>query len=154
MKIVLFIASLAALFLSGCASAPARTPSGERIARGVNTIVVASNKTAKQFVRELKYRALEKDFAFLSTDEDTRSFVTEVKPLSKKVGMSLKAYVRDVKGGSNAIISGTFTKFKAKDQKVFRIENRSSGMKKVTWDLLYEYAVVDPNARYNFLERP
>lgn len=144
---------LSGIFLSGCASAPSRTPSGEKIERGVNTIVVASKKTAKQFVRELKYRALEKDFSFSSTDEDTHSFVTEVKDLSKKVGVSLKAYVKDVKGGSNAIISGNYTKFKAKGKKVFKIENRSSGLKKVTWDLLYEYGVVDPAAKYNFIER-
>jgi hypothetical protein len=154
MKKILFTTSLAVLFLSGCASSPARTPSGERIARGVNTIVIASKKSAKDFVRQLKYRALEKDFAFESTDEDTRSFVTKVKPLSKKVGISLKAYVRDVDGGSNAIVSGSFTEFKAKGQKVSRIENRSSGVQRATWDILYDYAVADPSARYNFLERP
>ena len=153
MNKIISLCILSGLFLSGCASAPARTPSGEKIERGVNTIVVASKKTAKQFVRELKYRALEKDFSFSSTDEDTHSFVTEVKDLSKKVGVSLRAYVKDVKGGCNAIISGSYTKFKAKDKKVFKIENRSSGLKKVTWDILYEYSVVDPGAKYNFIER-
>ena len=150
-KIIITLFSFA--LLSACASAPSRTPSGEKIATGVNTIVIASTKSAKEFSRELKYRALEKDYTFDKTDADTYSFVTEMKNLSKKLGVTIRTFVKDVKGGSNAIVHGTYLKRKSKKHEDEKISNRSGSNRKPAWDALYDFATFDKGAKYNFIER-
>lgn len=147
------LAFLFTFFLMGCSTAPQRGPSGEKIENGVNTIVIASNKSAKEFVRELKYRALEKDFTFDKADADTFSFVTEMKNLSKKLGVRMKAYVKSVGSGSNAVVSGVYLKRKSKKHDPEKISNRSGSNRKPAWDALFDYATFDKGAKYNFIER-
>jgi len=147
--LILFTVSI----LSACASAPSRAPSGEKIAAGVNTIIIASKKSAKEFSRELKYRALEKDYTFDKTDADTYSFVTDMKNLSKKLGVTIKTFVRDVKGGSNAIVAGHYLKRKSKKHEPEKISNRDGSNRKPAWEALFEFATFDKGAKYNFIER-
>lgn len=140
-------------FFFGCATAPQRSPSGEEIAPGANTIIIASKKSAQEFVRELKYRALEQDYTFDKTDADTYSFVTEMKNLSKKLSVQMKTFVKDVNGGSNAIVSGLYLKRKSKKHEPEKISNKSGSNRKPAWDALFDFATFDKGAKYNFIER-
>lgn len=144
-------------FALSCASTPSRTLSGEEIPEGVDTIVVASKKSADDFYKELKNRAVDLDFVFKSTDSDTRLFVTEFMDLSRKSSVSLKVYVKQVKGGSNAVVSGTYLKLK-KLKKGFRpqsVEHRGSSGSAVrqAWDKVYNFALGSKKWKYNFIKR-
>ena len=150
-KISLILCSFS--LLSACATVPSRTPSGEKIETGANTVVIASKKSAQEFVRELKYRALERDFTFDKTDADTFSFVTEMKPLNKKLSFQVKAFVKNVQGGSNAIIDGRYLKTKSKKKELQKISNRSGKYRKPAWDAFFNFATYDKGAKYRFIER-
>jgi len=149
----IYLAVVCLMTVSGCATAPSRAPSGDKIASGVNTIVIASRKSAQEFARELKYRALERDYTFDKTDADTFSFVTDLKPLSKKLSVQIKTFVKNVKGGSNAIIDGRYLKRKSKKKDLQKISNSSGANRKPAWDALFDFATFDKAAKYNFLER-
>ncbi|MGH1467331.1 MAG: hypothetical protein ACRBBP_00415 [Bdellovibrionales bacterium] len=146
------------IFLSGCASTAYRMPDGEKIPSGVDTIVLASNKTALEFSKELKQRVVQKDFYFLHTDEDTKSFLTDFYDVTKRSSVQIRVYVKDVPNGSNAVINGRFIDLKKlKKYPYWRsqsIEYQGKGKaSRHAWEALHNYAVGSNKWKHTFLKR-
>lgn len=143
--------------LMGCATIE-RLPDGEQVAAGSNTIVLASNSTALSFYKELKQRAVQKNFHFLHTDEDTKSFVTDFYDVHKRASVQIRVYVKDVPGGSNAVINGKFLDLKKlKKRPWFRsqiISYRAKGKaSKKAWESFHNYGIGSGKWKYTILKR-
>ncbi len=146
------------IILSGCASTPYRMPDGEKIPSGADTIVLASNKSAVEFSKELKQRVVQKNFYFLKTDEDTKSFLTEFYDITKRSSVQIRVYVKDVPNGSNAVINGRFIDLKKLKKyphwRSKKIEYRGKGKAAdQAWEALHNYAVGSKKWKYTFLKR-
>ncbi len=150
--------ALLIVLLTGCISRQHSMFNNEKIKNGINTIVLASNKTAMEFYKDLKQRALEKNFYFLKTDEDTKSFITDFYDITKKSSIQIKVYVKDVPGGSNAIINGRFIELKKlKNRPYYRSKqikfNDSRKASRQAWETMYDYGVGLKKWKYTFLKR-
>lgn len=156
MKIII---ALILILSAGCVStAPQRMPNGSKIPTGVDTVVLASNKSAKNFYKELKQRAVQKDFYFLSKDGDTKSFVTGFYDVTKRASVQIKLYVKDVPGGANAVVTGSFMDLKKlKTRPYYRSKaityNGKGRAADHAWDSLYNYATASKKWKHTFLKR-
>lgn len=143
--------------LIGCASAE-KMADGGSIPSGANTIVLASSKTAVAFYKELKQRAVQKNFYFLQTDEDTKSFLTDFYDVHKRSSVQLRVYVKDVPGGSNAVINGKFLDLKKLKKHHWHraepISYRGKGKaSRKAWDSFHNYGVGSQKWKYTMLKR-
>ncbi len=157
MKKIIALATLT-LLMTPLAEAKQRMPDGSKIKSGTDTVVLASNKIAKDFYRDLKQRAVQKNFYFLSTDDDTRSFATEFYDVTTRASVQLKVYVKDVPGGSNAVVTGVYKDLKKlKKYPYYRsrpIIYRGKGKGgRHAWDALYKFAAASKKWKHTFLKR-
>ncbi len=149
--------ALLVVFLTGCASAQHRRLNCDKIQNGVDTIVLASSKTAVEFYKDLKQRAVEKNFYFLQTDEDTKSFKTDFYDITEKSSVQIRVYVKDVLGGSNAIINGRFMNLKKlkkhpyyRSKKIKHSDHGKAHHK--AWEAMYKYALGSKKWKHIFLK--
>ena len=156
MKIIYF--TILSFILCSCASSPHRMPSGEKIPEGVDTVVLASNKSVNEFYIELKKRAVKRGYHFVQTDKDTHLFVTEFEDTNKRTSVQFKVYIKGVKGGSNAVYSGKYIDLKklknkphTRAQKIVYPGKGKAG--RAGWEALHSFAVGAKKYKYTFTKR-